>query len=64
MEAYLALGEKLGRYELEQQLSAVRQCQRALRRSLESAEAAYPAERKLGMGLSLSLGALLLILYL
>ena len=52
------LGQHLGRYELPQQLRALRNCVNSLSASLREACARYPDQQKLGMGLAVSAGIL------
>ena len=56
------LGAVLGRYELQRQLAAVRDCRAAMDRALSSARQDYPTQRRLALGLSATTGALLIII--
>ena len=58
------LGDSLGRYALEEQVSAVESCLAALDSARERARAELPVQRKLTLGLALSAGAMLTILLL
>jgi stage III sporulation protein AB len=53
------LGTSLGRYDLDTQLRDIRNTEHLLRNNLEEAEHAYPAQRKLWLGLGASAAALL-----
>ena len=55
------LGKVLGRYALDEQLSAIKACRAALRTGTEQARASYPGERRLGLGLPAAAGILLII---
>lgn len=63
-EELAQLGSYLGRYEIEDQVQAIRYCCAALQRSREEALQAFPAERKLCLGLSMSAGVLAAVLLL
>jgi len=58
------LGGSLGRFELARQLEAVELCREEIRSALREAKSAYPAEKKLCLGLSVSAAAMLAILLL
>lgn len=59
LEEIKALGNIIGRYELDAQLSALRAAAAAIRLCLDRALAEYPGERKLGLMLPTALSALL-----
>ncbi|MBR0199377.1 MAG: stage III sporulation protein AB [Oscillospiraceae bacterium] len=56
------LGSVLGRFDLETQLRALDACSSLLRRQWERQRNAYPEERRVWIGLTTGLGALLVIL--
>lgn len=60
----IALGSIVGRYELSEQLSALRSTICVLQGCKESARSAYPGEKRLGLGLSAASGVLLIVLLL
>ena len=62
LDCLIRLGGSLGRYTLEQQLSALRSCQNVLAARLETGQRQYPEERRLSLGLSASAALLLVIL--
>lgn len=57
-----ALGAVLGRYELSFQLQALDSCTDYLKRSRERLRESLPAKRRILLGLSVSMGAFLVIL--
>ena len=59
--ALRALGDVLGRYELQEQLESIDICLDALGRSLRGLQAQYPERRRLVLGLSAAAGILVLI---
>jgi len=63
-EAFLHLGNVLGRYGLEDQLSALTVFKNRLTRELELSSEKYPEKRKLGFGLAASVSTLLIIVLL
>lgn len=58
------LGGIIGAYGLEEQLSALRACEAGLRAAAREAAAAYPDQRRLGLGMGASLGAMLALVLL
>ena len=56
-----ALGDVLGRYELNEQLESIDICLDSLSRSLRGLQAQYPERRRLVLGLSAAAGILVLI---
>ncbi len=61
LSAMLALGDVLGRYELNEQLESIDICLDSLSRSLRGLQAQYPERRRLVLGLSAAAGILVLI---
>lgn len=59
--ALRALGDVLGRYELQEQLESIDICLDSLSRSLRGLQAQYPERRRLVLGLSAAAGILVLI---
>lgn len=55
------LGSFLGRYDVDSQLDALRSCREAMEKLRTAAAEALPQTRRLGMGLSLTSGALIVI---
>lgn len=58
------LGDVLGRYELQEQASALELCLTYLRSCQATAESNYPSEKKLGLGLTMAAGLLLIVVLL
>ena len=56
-----ALGDVLGRYELNEQLESIDICLDSLNRSLRGLQTQYPERRRLVLGLSAAAGILVLI---
>lgn len=61
LSAIRALGDVLGRYELNEQLESIDICLDSLNRSLRDLQAQYPERRRLVLGLSAASGILVLI---
>lgn len=61
-EEIARLGAVLGRYELERQLAAIRDCRAAIDGALSQARQEYPNRRRLALGLSGCAGVLLIII--
>lgn len=61
-EAFLRLGQTLGRYELDEQLAAIERCRATLDRSASQLAQCLPERRRLAFGLMSAAGALLCIL--
>ena len=61
LSALRALGDVLGRYELQEQLESIDICIDTLSRSLRALQAQYPDGRRLALGLSAAAGILVLI---
>lgn len=61
LSALRALGDVLGRYELQEQLESIDICLDALGRSMHGLQAQYPERRRLVLGLSAAAGILVLI---
>lgn len=55
------LGSFLGRYDVDSQLDALRSCREAMEKLRTAAAEALPQTRRLGMGLALTSGALIVI---
>lgn len=55
------LGAFLGRYDVDSQLEALRNCYEAMEKLRAAAAEALPQTRRLGMGLALTSGALIVI---
>lgn len=55
------LGSFLGRYDVDSQLEAIRSCREAMEKLHTAAAEALPQTRRLGMGLALTSGALIVI---
>lgn len=55
------LGSFLGRYDVDSQLDALRSCREAMKKLRTAAAEALPQTRRLGMGLALTSGALIVI---
>ena len=55
------LGSFLGRYDVDTQLDALRSCREAMEKLRTAAAEALPQTRRLGMGLALTSGALIVI---
>ena len=55
------LGSFLGRYDVDSQLEAIRSCRETLEKLRTTAAEALPQTRRLGMGLALTSGALIVI---
>ncbi len=55
------LGSFLGRYDVNSQLDALRSCREAMEKLRTAAAEALPQTRRLGMGLALTSGALIVI---
>lgn len=55
------LGSFLGRYDVDSQLEAIRSCREAMEKLRTAAAEALPQTRRLGMGLALTSGALIVI---
>lgn len=55
------LGAFLGRYDVDSQLDALRNCREAMEKLRTAAAEALPQTRRLGMGLALTSGALIVI---
>ena len=55
------LGSFLGRYDVSSQLDALRSCREAMEKLRTAAAEALPQTRRLGMGLALTSGALIVI---
>ena len=55
------LGSFLGRYDVDSQLEAICSCREAMEKLCTSAAEALPQTRRLGMGLALTSGALIVI---
>ena len=55
------LGSFLGRYDVDSQLEAIRSCREAMEKLCTAAAEALPQTRRLGMGLALTSGALIVI---
>lgn len=55
------LGSFLGRYDVDSQLDALRSCREAMEKLRTAAVEALPQTRRLGMGLALTSGALIVI---
>ena len=55
------LGSFLGRYDVDSQLEALRNCREAMEKLRTAAAEALPQTRRLGMGLALTSGALIVI---
>ena len=55
------LGSFLGRYDVDSQLEAIRSCRDAMEKLRTAAAEALPQTRRLGMGLALTSGALIVI---
>ena len=55
------LGSFLGRYDVDSQLEAIRSCREAMEKLRTGAAEALPQTRRLGMGLALTSGALIVI---
>lgn len=55
------LGSFLGRYDVDSQLEAIRSCREMLEKLRTTAAEALPQTRRLGMGLALTSGALIVI---
>ena len=55
------LGSFLGRYDIDSQLEALRNCREAVEKLRAAAAEALPQTRRLGMGLALTSGALIVI---
>ena len=55
------LGAFLGRYDVDSQLEALRSCREAMEKLRAAAAEALPQTRRLGMGLALTSGALIVI---
>lgn len=55
------LGTFLGRYDVDSQLEALRSCREAMEKLRAAAAEALPQTRRLGMGLALTSGALIVI---
>ena len=55
------LGSFLGRYDVDSQLDALRSCREAMEKLRTAAAEALPQMRRLGMGLALTSGALIVI---
>ena len=55
------LGSFLGRYDVDSQLEAIRSCRETLEKLHTAAAEALPQTRRLGMGLALTSGALIVI---
>ena len=55
------LGSFLGRYDVDSQLDAIRSCREAMEKLRTAAAEALPQTRRLGMGLALTSGALIVI---
>lgn len=61
MDELTRLGALLGRYALDEQLSALRACEAYLREAAERAGESYPEQRRLGLCLTATAGILLII---
>ena len=55
------LGSFIGRYDVDSQLEALRSCREAMEKLRTTAAEALPQTRRLGMGLALTSGALIVI---
>ena len=55
------LGSFLGRYDVDSQSEAIRSCREAMEKLHTAAAEALPQTRRLGMGLALTSGALIVI---
>ena len=55
------LGSFLGRYDVDSQSEAIRSCREAMEKLRTTAAEALPQTRRLGMGLALTSGALIVI---
>lgn len=55
------LGSFLGRYDIDSQLEALRNCREAMEKLRTDSAEALPQTRRLGMGLALTSGALIVI---
>ena len=60
-ESVSMLGSFLGRYDVDSQLEAIRSCRETLEKLRTTAAEALPQTRRLGMGLALTSGALIVI---
>ena len=61
LSALRALGDVLGRYELNEQLESIDICLDSLNRSMHGLQTQYPERRRLVLGLSAAAGILVLI---
>ena len=61
LSALRALGDVLGRYELQEQLESIDICLDSLNRSMHGLQTQYPERRRLVLGLSAAAGILVLI---
>ena len=61
LSAIRALGDVLGRYELNEQLKSIDICLDSLNRSMHGLQTQYPERRRLVLGLSAAAGILVLI---
>ena len=61
LSAMRALGDVLGRYELNEQLESIDICLDSLSRSMHGLQTQYPERRRLVLGLSAAAGILVLI---